>query len=238
MSLLQTADVERILAELSGERPVFHSEADFQFALALKMQQLYPQIAIRLERTEIVDNKRLRIDVLAHQDGQTTLIELKYFTRRLRVQVNLAKDEYETYNILDQAAHDLCRYDSLKDIQRLELLVERRTLKGHSAVGYAILLTNDSLFWEKPARDGVIDYAFRLHEGRTIAGGEALQWDERAGDGTKKGREEPITLRGDYTFRWRRYSNCLTHPRVKPFEDELTRYAEFRYLLVRVPPSG
>jgi len=23
---------------------------------------------------------------------------------------------------------------------------------------------------------------------------------------------------------------------VKPFEDELTRYAEFRYLLVRVPP--
>ena len=42
MSLLQTADVERILAELSDERPVFHSEADFQFALALKMQQLYP----------------------------------------------------------------------------------------------------------------------------------------------------------------------------------------------------
>jgi allophanate hydrolase subunit 2 len=77
---------------------------------------------------------------------------------------------------------------------------------------------------------------FGLHEGRTIAGGEALQWDERAGDGTKKGREEPITLRGDYTFHWRRYSNCLTHPRVKPFEDELTRYAEFRYLLVRVPP--
>ncbi len=58
------------------------------------------------------------------------------------------------------------------------------------------------------------------------------------GDGTKKGREEPITLRGGYTFHWRRYSNCLTHPRVKPFEDELTRYAEFRYLLVRVPPSG
>jgi hypothetical protein len=40
MSLLQTADMERILAELSDERPVFHSEADFQFALALKMQQL------------------------------------------------------------------------------------------------------------------------------------------------------------------------------------------------------
>jgi hypothetical protein len=56
--------------------------------------------------------------------------------------------------------------------------------------------------------------------------------------GSHRGRlaEEPIILRGDYIFRWRWYSNCLTHPRVKPFEDELTRYAEFRYLLVRVPP--
>jgi hypothetical protein len=236
MSLLQTADVERILAELSDERPVFHSEADFQFALAFKIQQLYPQLAVRMEKTEIVNNERFRVDVFAYNNGRVALMELKYPTRGLRVQVHLAEDEYETYNILNQAAHDLHRYDFLKDIQRLELLVERRTLKGHSAVGYAILLTNDSLFWEKPARDGVIDYAFRLHEGRTIAGGEALQWDERAGDGTKRGREEPITLRGDYTFRWRRYSNCLTHPRVKPFEDELTRYAEFRYLLVRVPP--
>jgi hypothetical protein len=117
MSLLQTADMERILAELSDERPVFHSEADFQFALALKMQQL-------------------------------------------------------------------------------------RTPRGQDDC------------WRRGASVG-------------RAGG---------GDGTKKGREEPITLRGDYTFHWRRYSNCLTHPRVKPFEDELTRYAEFRYLLVRVPP--
>jgi hypothetical protein len=103
-------------------------------------------------------------------------------------------------------------------------------------VGYAILLTNDHKYWEEPDRDEVNDYAFRLHEGRTIAGGEVLQWGERTGYGTKKGCEEPITLREDYTFRWRRYSNCLTHPRVKPYEDELTRYAEFRYLLVRVPP--
>jgi hypothetical protein len=237
MSLLQTADMERILSELSRERPVFHSEADFQLALAFKMQLIYPQLAIRLERTEIIDNKKLRIDVVAHKDGHTTLMELKYSTRRLRVQVHLAEDAYETYNTLDQAAHDLCRYDFLKDIQRLELLVERHTLRGHNAVGYAILLTNDSAYWKEPTRDEVIDYAFRLHEGRTIAGGELLQWDERAGHGTKKSREEPIILRGDYIFRWRWYSDCLTHPRVKPFEDELTRYAEFRYLLVRVLPK-
>jgi hypothetical protein len=237
MSLLPTADVERILAELSRERPVFHSEADFQLALAFKMQVIYPQLAIRMERTEIVNNERLRVDVFAYNSGQVALMELKYPTRGLRVQVHLAEDAYETYNILDQAAHDLCRYDFLKDIQRLELLVERYTLRGHNAVGYAILLTNDSAYWKEPARDEVIDYAFRLHEGRTIAVGEALQWDERAGHGTKKYREEPITLREGYTFRWRRYSNCLTHPRVKPFEDELTRYAEFRYLLVRVPPK-
>jgi len=70
MSLLQTADVERILAELSRERPVFYSEANFQLAFALKMQQLYPQTAIRLERTEIVNNERFRIDVLAYKNKQ------------------------------------------------------------------------------------------------------------------------------------------------------------------------
>ena len=236
MSLLQTADVERILAELSRERPVFYSEANFQLAFALKMQQLYPQTAIRLERTEIVNNERFRIDVLAYKNKQVALVELKYSKRRLRVQVHLTEDEYETYNTQNHAAHPPHRCEFLEDIERLELLVERYTFKGYDAVGYAILLTNDSAFWKEPTREEVIDPAFRIHEGRTVTAGEMLQWDERAGHGTKKYREEPIVLRGDYTFRWRRYSNCLTHPRVKPFEDELTRYAEFRYLLVRVPP--
>jgi hypothetical protein len=167
---------------------------------------------------------------------QVALVELKYSKRRLRVQVHLTEDEYETYNTQNHAAHPPHRYEFLEDIERLELLVERYTFKGYDAVGYAILLTNDSAFWKEPTREEVIDPAFRIHEGRTATAGEMLQWDERAGDGTKKYREEPIVLREDYTFRWRRYSNCLTHPRVKPFEDELTRYAEFRYLLVRVPP--
>lgn len=70
MSLLQTADMERILAELSGERPVFHSEADFQLALAFKMQLMYPQLAIRLERTEIIDNKSFASMCLPTKTGK------------------------------------------------------------------------------------------------------------------------------------------------------------------------
>ena len=235
MSLLQTADVERVLAELSRERPVFHSEADFQLALAFKMQRMYPQLAIRMDRTEIIDNKKLRIDVVAHQNGQTTLMELKYLTCALRIQVRFAEEEYEAYNIQNHAAQPPYRYKFLKDIRRLELLVERYMLKGHDAAGYAILLTNDSMYWKEPSRDEVIDYAFRLHEGRTIAGGEVLQWDKRASADTKANREQPIVLHWSYTLQWRDYSE-LTPPLAKPVVGRRINHGKFRYLLVRVPP--
>jgi hypothetical protein len=97
MSLLQTADVERILAELSRERPLFHSEADFQLALAFKVQQLYPQLAVRMEKTEIVNNERLRVDVLAYNNGQVALMELKYPTRGLRIQARFCSPTIQRF---------------------------------------------------------------------------------------------------------------------------------------------
>ena len=50
-----------------------------------------------------------------------------------------------------------------------------------------------------------------------------LEWSERASEGTKKGREESISLRGSYELNWRDYST---------FNEE--KYGKFRYLLVEV----
>ena len=42
-------NIEKILEKLSLNRPVFHNEADFQFALAWEIQKFHEKYEIRLE---------------------------------------------------------------------------------------------------------------------------------------------------------------------------------------------
>ena len=42
-------DIPKIMNELSKLRPIFHSEADFQHALAWEVHRCFPEAAIRLE---------------------------------------------------------------------------------------------------------------------------------------------------------------------------------------------
>lgn len=44
-----TVDLTELMAMLQNERPVFHSEADFQHALAWALHRLDPSVNIRLE---------------------------------------------------------------------------------------------------------------------------------------------------------------------------------------------
>ena len=51
-----------------------------------------------------------------------------------------------------------------------------------------------------------------------------MDWSEEASEGTKKGKEEPIKLRGAYDVNWRDYSILKEE-----------KYGKFRYLVVEVP---
>ena len=42
-------DIHNLMADLSQHRPIFHSEADFQHALAWQIQKTMPDCEIRLE---------------------------------------------------------------------------------------------------------------------------------------------------------------------------------------------
>lgn len=148
---------------------------------------------------------------LIHQD-KIVAIELKYKTRKLSLRVG-----DEQFNLLDQSAQDLGRYDYIKDIQRLEDLTEGRP----GAIGYAILLTNDTSYWSVPRDNQSIDAAFRLHENRTLQG--RLAWGARAGVGTTRGRETAFELHSNYLLRWNDYSRV----------SEAT-YGTFRCLTVKV----
>ena len=209
--MIHLRDIHRIMGELSESRPIFHSEADFQHALAWAIRETVPDSRVRLEFNPFAqDDRRSYLDIWL-ADSRVAL-ELKYKTRALTAEVC-----GERFNLLNQGAQNHGRYDFLSDVQRLERVAQ----EVQARAGYAIILTNDSSYWRppSPSYESTNDAAFRIHEGR-VARGE-LKWI-RESRGTK-GRESPIRLTGDCTMRWRDYST---------FAGE--RDGDFRYLAVAV----
>lgn len=195
-SAVTILDIEVELSKLAVERPIFHSEADFQFSLAWQIQKDHPGAKIRLEATP-VRNQRVDIDV--QLDGERVAVELKYWHR-----AHQGIHAGESFDLSDQGAQPLSRYDFLKDVARCEAYVTT----GFADRALAIALTNDPMY-RTPGRatDG-IDAAFRIHEGRALRG--QLTWATRAGAGTTRSREAPIALLGEYSCGWRRYSTLAT----------------------------
>ena len=213
--------MHEIMRKLSKERPVFHSEADFQYALAWKIHEECPDYNVRLEKREVVDKREIYFDLFIFKDDEVIPIELKYKTRKLNIEIPLNNriKIKEKYKLKDQVAHDISRYDFMKDISRIE--------KSNKS-GFAIFLTNDKLYWETSAYSGYDD-AFKIYEDRKILKGEKLSWSEKAALRTTKGHKSPIEFKNNYVFNWEDYS-------------DLTNYAisdnpntTFRYLLVEIP---
>ena len=205
-------DMDGLMGSLADSRKVFHSEADFQHALAWHIHQAMSESQVRLEVDVMqVEHQRRFLDIWLPLEG--IAIELKYKTRGLE----LEQDD-EPFVLRNQSAQDQGRYDFLLDIQRLELM--RSNLEKCKAA-YAVLLTNDSSYWKVPTQRDTVDADFRVHEGRGVSG--ALAWSARASSGTVGDRKSPIQIRGSYRLRWREYSNF-------PGKS----YGSFRYLAVSV----
>ena len=202
--------LDEILETLARTRPVFHSEADFQHALAWHWKERSPNAVVRLEYRLPFEGERSYADLWVRDAGQTTYVELKYWTRALTVQV-----DDETFTLANQAAQDISRYDFIKDLCRVERVVGQ----GLTTRGFVVALTNDPGYWN-PARPGTVDAAFRLDEDRALAG--QLAWAAHAGVGTTRSREQILGLEREYRCHWEPYSN-LGVPR-----------GEFRYLLASV----
>ena len=208
-----------IISELSKVRKLFHSEADFQFALAWEIHK-NPGTKVRLEKKMTLpnqnddeDDKNLYIDIWVEFNRKKYGIELKYKTKKVDIEL-----DGERYILKEQAAQDFARYDYLKDVHRLEEFKEKKQIDKIN-IGYAVFLTNDHLYWGKSKRaDTANDKDFRIYEGRTIAGGKDLSWrhkDEKTkkiiegpSDFVKKNprRKGKILLKQDYKIKWQIYN--------------------------------
>jgi hypothetical protein len=205
-------DIIDVIQSLADQRPLYHSEADFQHAFAWEIHRQLTNDAVRLELPFVTPAKVLHLDFWATSEGKSIAVELKYKTRTLSIQLN-----DEQFNLANHSAQDCGRYDFIKDIQRLEQI----RLHHKNNVGYAILLTNDSSYWIRSRDSHTVDAAFRLEQGRILNG--VFKWDESASPGTKRGREEPIELKSHYELQWNDYSQISS-----------TSYGVFRYLAIKV----
>jgi len=115
--LKTTIALDVLIPRLGQKRPVFHSEADFQHALAWEAHQIDPELQIRLE-THPEPNVRLDL-LLTHPDLRAyTVVEPKYLTA---LWSGLVKGEQ--FALKNQGAQDVRAYDIVKDIGRLERFV-------------------------------------------------------------------------------------------------------------------
>ena len=189
-------DVKETLRTLAPTRPIFHSEADFQHALAWHIHNRHPELKVRLEYRPAIVGRKVYIDIWLERERSVYAIELKYKTRRLSTSVH-----GESFDLLNHSAHDCARYDVCKDVSRMESLARSYP----DLVGCTVFLTNDPGYWDHSGRDGTVDADFRLHEGAVLSG--TLSWKEHASPGTTRGRADSIILSSTYAVRWMDYSD-------------------------------
>ena len=173
---LTTEILKGIMESLGEKRPVFHSEADFQFELAWAIKEaMGEECQIRLEYPVFVnenlgDNRgdRWYIDIIVLiKDGENwdwIPIELKYKTRIPKNEeqpfTKMTHGIEEDYYLKNQSAQDISRYLFWKDVHRVESLVKpgsrEKTLKYPRQQhlnwnsGYVIFLSNDPHFRKYP----------------------------------------------------------------------------------------
>ena len=127
-----------MMTGLARCRPVFHSEADFQHALAWQIREAMPESRLRLEFKPLPGNeRRVHLDIWVPTEGLA--IELKYPTQSFQKTV-----AGESFVLAEQGAQPIQRYEFLDDLRRLEHVVEQY---GPARAGCAILLTNVPGYW-------------------------------------------------------------------------------------------
>ena len=140
---------------------------------------------------------------------------MKYFTAKIEWQDNKNK---ETFILANQYANDIKCYDAWKDVERLEDFIE----KGVINRGFVIWLTNVNAITKDPTetkkRNNNTTYhdEFKIFNGREINsnGPKILEWNKKASKGTIKGRNQPITIRGNYKVYWKVYEDLSNGEKI------------------------
>jgi hypothetical protein len=212
--------IHQALIELSKERQIFHSEADFQHAFAMYLSKVFQnQYDVRLERCIKTNNDNFYVDIflIARVEEQPNIaIELKYKTN----EVTFEDVHGEVFSLKGHSANDLGRYHFREDLFWLEQLKKDKKIE----LGFAIFLTNDDRYWKIPSKEAeTLDMHYRIHEGTEIS--QTATWNLKLDDPahwTKKHKE--LILNKSYSCQWKNYSDICNQ----------SKNLKFHYLLCTV----
>lgn len=208
---MQLGDIIQIIDALLKVRRLFWSEDDFKFAFATQIQLKFGQAAdIRLEKRYKDDRKKNSYtDIVVRLNGKKFPIELKYKTVKGSYMDTNCKNNAkgEVVELMTHSAVDLGCYAYLKDINRLEYLAKN---DPDFKRGFAIILTNEPLYYRDTGRSSVYD-AFKIYDGKTVSG--MLDWDRSNYDLEKLPswlKSHPaFELTGSYDMKWWDYGSVL-----------------------------
>lgn len=185
--------IKTVLVRLKAKpRPIFYSEADFQFSLAWELREFFNELNKDVEICLEYPHEGKYVDMWINLDGESYPIELKYKTRILA-----SHDKYNLkVNLKNQGAQDVGRLSFLYDIQRIEEINEKKC-------GFALILTNDPTYYNMQNRT-TVDEDFRIYNGRKLPANVTLKWKDEASKGTVNGlkKADHIKLQHNYTLSW------------------------------------
>lgn len=192
---IDRADILECLNILRQKNIPFYSEADFQHQLAWEIHKKHPDSSVYLEvpykNYRDGSKNKIYVDILINYKGRRIGLELKYKTAIF----NYAHNEVE-YNLASHGAQPLSRYDILKDIERLQNLINSNAIDD----GYAIAVTNDKVLWSHRTNRNGSGSDFFLGDKKA---GQILTWK----DGFKLGsigshRAENISFLYPVKIQW------------------------------------
>lgn len=173
-------DLEGIIKQFGEEGRIFSNEEQFQFELALAIEhkyqkdeeERYPRVRLevlsfptsegkneedaldKIAALSAEERKKMYTDIIIDTSATESIaIELKYKTKG---DTNDKYYRYDTKNngaalVFEQGASNLGCYYFLKDVERLEQLVNNKRLyldpERKVVQGYAIIISNDDSYW-------------------------------------------------------------------------------------------
>ena len=160
---MATINFQMVMSQLSARRSVFHSEADFQFALAWEIKGLYPTAAIYFEKPFTVplgsQLAKVELDLFVVIGSTRIAIEMKYPKARWGGTVN-----GEEFNLSPTGQADRQLRLFAEDLRRVEALVTQ----GLADEGHAVLLTNNAKMWQVAPSTNNQYHDFTLPDGRKL----------------------------------------------------------------------
>lgn len=154
--------------------------------------------------------QEMRIDIVVSdkEKQEYVPIEIKYKTKKIDSKSiknfdRLGECEEELDLLKDQSARDLGMYNYWKDIRRVELVCKKYEKVKN---GFALFLTNDIKYTDKPSKEDCNYYNFSIHQNKHL-NKEEIKWKSDDSKIAKSPSYPAFKVDGEYCLGWD-YSKC------------------------------